>query len=143
MMTKLDPGSLIVPVVRYQDAFAAIAFLERAFGFERRVVVPGETPNSVGHAQLTFGSRMLMLATLKESEFDHRMKLPKDVGGSTQALYIIVEEVDAHCARALAAGARIVTPLEDWDHGGRGYTCMDCEGHIWSFGTYNPWTASP
>jgi uncharacterized glyoxalase superfamily protein PhnB len=141
-MTKPDHGSLIVPVLRYQDAPTAIAFLERAFGFERRLVVPGETADSVVHAQLTFGPHMLMLSTYNKGEFDSRMKLPKDVGGSTQALYVVVPETDAHCARALAAGARIVSPLEDWEHGGRGYSCMDCEGHIWSFGSYDPWRAS-
>ena len=38
-----------------------------------------------------------------------------------------------------AAGARIADPLEDKDYGGRGYSCFDPEGHVWSFGSYDPW----
>jgi uncharacterized glyoxalase superfamily protein PhnB len=42
-------------------------------------------------------------------------------------------------ARALAAGATIVLPLKDEDYGGRGFTCRDPEGHLWSIGSYDPW----
>jgi len=42
-------------------------------------------------------------------------------------------------ARARAAGAEILLALEDQDYGGRGYTCRDPQGHVWSFGTYDPW----
>lgn len=65
-----------------------------------------------------------------------------EVGGvSTQTVYAIVDDADAHCARARAAGAEIVLPLEDKDYGGRGYTCRDLEGNVWSFGSYDPWAA--
>ena len=37
------------------------------------------------------------------------------------------------------AGARIVIDIKDEDHGGRGYSCRDPEGHLWNFGTYDPW----
>ena len=142
-MTQLDRGSLIIPVLRYRDAPAAIDFLARAFGFEPRIVVPGAEPNSVVHAQLCLGPRMVMLATQRQhGDFDRLMTLPLQAHGNTQAIYVVVEDVDAHCARAVAAGATVVTALADWDHGGRGYTCTDCEGHVWSFGSYDPWTAA-
>ncbi len=47
-----------------------------------------------------------------------------------------------HCACAKAAGAKIVIDIKDEDYGGRGYTCRDPEGHIWNFGTYDPWPQS-
>ena len=53
--------------------------------------------------------------------------------------YIVVDDADAHCRAAKAAGASIVLDITDDDHGGRGYACRDPEGHIWSFGTYDPW----
>ena len=52
---------------------------------------------------------------------------------------LIVADADAHHARAVAAGARVVYPLKDEDYGGRGYSCLDPEGHLWNFGTYDPW----
>ena len=70
-------------------------------------------------------------------------KPPIDVGGvGTQSPYIIVEDVDAHYARAVAAGAEIVMDIKDEDYGGRGYSCRDPEGHVWNFGSYDPWAAA-
>jgi uncharacterized glyoxalase superfamily protein PhnB len=51
-----------------------------------------------------------------------------------------VEDADAHHARAVAAGAEVVADLVDQDYGGRGYSCRDPEGHLWNFGTYDPWS---
>jgi uncharacterized glyoxalase superfamily protein PhnB len=144
-MTKHIPGTRTIPVIRYRDAHAAIDFLERAFGLQRKLVVPGEAGQPEGtvvHATLTLGTHMIMLASHKtHGEFDNYMKLPKEAGGSTQAIYVVLDEVDNHYKRAVAAGADIIASLSDWDHGGRGYSCRDCEGHVWSFGTYDPWTA--
>ncbi|HKP63586.1 MAG TPA: VOC family protein [Polyangiales bacterium] len=131
-------GTLIIPILRYRDAPAAITFLTQAFGFEQRLVVPGKEPGKVVHAQLTFGSRMLMLST---HEGRQAPGAKHEAGDYTNAIYVVVDDADAHHARAIAAGAKITSPLEDWDHGGRGYMCEDCEGHVWSFGTYDPWTA--
>lgn len=62
-------------------------------------------------------------------------KSPKSLGGAvTQALYVFVDDVDAHCQRARAVGARIFRELETQDYGDRGYGALDCEGHHWFFG---------
>jgi uncharacterized glyoxalase superfamily protein PhnB len=53
-------------------------------------------------------------------------------------LYVIVEDADAHCTRARAAGAEIIMEPESPDHGGRSYTCVDLEGNVWTFGSYDP-----
>ena len=60
-------------------------------------------------------------------------------GVGTQSPYVIVPDADAHHALAVAAGAKVVYPLKDEDYGGRGYSCLDPEGHLWNFGTYDPW----
>lgn len=62
-------------------------------------------------------------------------------GGNTQAPYVIVQDVDGHCARARAAGAEIIMEPEDQDYGGRNYGARDPEGNAWSFGSYDPWAA--
>jgi uncharacterized glyoxalase superfamily protein PhnB len=61
---------------------------------------------------------------------------------TTQGIYIVVDDCDAHCDRARKSGALILRDPLDEDYGGRGYTCRDLEGHVWSFGTYDPWAAS-
>lgn len=129
----------IVPAMRYRDAKKAIEWLCEAFGFEKSFVVPGEG-DRINHAQLTFGNGMIMVGSTGKSEFDKLMKQPEDIGGcETQSCYVIVEDADAHYKNAKAAGAQIVMELRDEFYGGREYTCRDLEGHIWSFGTYDPW----
>jgi uncharacterized glyoxalase superfamily protein PhnB len=51
---------------------------------------------------------------------------------------MVVEDVDAHYKKAKSAGAEIVLDIAD-ARGTRGYSCKDLEGHLWSFGSYNPW----
>lgn len=130
----------VIPTMRYRDAAAAIEWLCEAFAFEQHMVVPGPEEGTVGHAQLVFGNGMIMLGSTFDDDFGKLQKPPIDVGGvGTQSPYIIVEDVDAHYARAVAAGAEIVMDIKDEDYGGRGYSCRDPEGHVWNFGSYDPW----
>ena len=131
----------IIPVLRYRDATAAIEWLYRAFGFERHLVVLNED-GSVAHAQLSFGKGMIMLASIAKPEtaFGRLMKQPDELAGAqTQTSYAVVADVDAVYATAKAAGARIAKEIRDEDYGGRGFSCFDLEGHLWSFGSYDPW----
>ena len=138
-----DTKSTVIPGLRYHDAPAAIEWLCRAFGFEKKLVVPGEKNGTIAHAQLAFGNGMIMLGSPDShggNEFDKLVRPPRDLGGvCSQGLYVLVEDADKHYARAVAAGAEIVMDIVDQDYGGRGYTCRDPEGHVWSFGTYDPW----
>jgi uncharacterized glyoxalase superfamily protein PhnB len=126
----------VFPFLRYKDAPAAIEWLGRAFGFEKQMVVPGEEPGTIAHAQLNLGPGIIMLGSLRDDELG--MKSPRDLGAVNQGIYIALDEVDAHYARAKAAGAVIVREPTDEDYGGRDYAARDLEGHLWSFGTYRP-----
>jgi uncharacterized glyoxalase superfamily protein PhnB len=132
-------GSLIIPTMRYKGALEAIEWLCNTFGFEKHLVVLGEN-ETIAHAQLSFGNAMIMVGSENDSEYDKFVKTPKDLNGlNTQTPYIIVEEIDDHYSRAIAAGAIIVLDIKDADYGGRGYSCQDPEGYMWNFGSYNPW----
>jgi len=132
-------GSRIIPTMRYKDAPAAIEWLCSAFGFETHLIVPGEN-GTIVHAQLSFGNAMIMLGSERNNEYDKSVKTPKDLAGmNTQTAYIIVEEIDEHYRRAIDAGAEILIDIKDEDYGGRVYSCLDPEGYIWNFGSYNPW----
>jgi uncharacterized glyoxalase superfamily protein PhnB len=128
----------IIPALQYRDAAAAIDWLCSAFGFAQRMVVRDED-GGIAHAELTFGNGMIMLGSRRENEFGRLLTEPHQAGAVTQAVYLIVEDADAHYARAKAAGAEILVELTTQDYGGRDYTCRDPEGHVWSFGTYDPW----
>ena len=137
-MSESTRGSSIIPALRYADAPAAIDWLCQALGFEKHVVLAGED-GVIHHAQLTFGNGMIMLGSARDDEYSATQKSPAEIGGfNTQSPYLIVADVDAHHARAVAAGAEIVMPLADQGYG-KGYTCRDPEGHLWSFGDYDPW----
>lgn len=131
--------SNIIPTLKYADAAAAIDWLCRAFGFEKHLVVEG-SHGTIEHAQLTCAAGMIMLGSVRDTAFDRLQKPPGSAGGvNTQSPYIVIDDVDAHYRRAVAAGADIVMSPEDQDYGGRLYSCRDPEGHLWNFGSYNPW----
>jgi uncharacterized glyoxalase superfamily protein PhnB len=132
-------NTTIIPTLRYRDAPAAIDWLCAAFGFERHLVVPG-TAGQVAHAQLALGNSMIMLGSAEvESQYGTLVRQPDQAGGPTQGIYVVVADTDAVYRRARQAGATIVIEIKDEDYGGRGFTCLDPEGHIWSIGSYDPW----
>jgi uncharacterized glyoxalase superfamily protein PhnB len=129
----------MIPCLRYRNASAAIHWLCTAFGFARRLVVEGPE-GTIAHAQLALGGGMIMLGSVTPSAFGELMAQPDEVGGrQTQTTYLVVPDADAVHRTALAAGAEIVIPIKDEAYGGRGFTCRDLEGHVWSVGTYDPW----
>jgi uncharacterized glyoxalase superfamily protein PhnB len=133
----------VIPVLRYRNLPAAIDWLCQAFGFEKQRVTAGKN-GSVQFAQLTFGTAMIMLGPVRSSAFDKLLKQPDEIGGAeTQVCYFFVADARTHFARAKAAGAEIVFNVEDQANGGRSYSCRDPEGHLWNFGTYNPWPRPP
>jgi uncharacterized glyoxalase superfamily protein PhnB len=137
-------GSPIIPSLRYRDALAAIDWLIRAFGFKKQAVYLGPD-NTVQHAQLTFGNSMIMLGSVPKpgddsNPFSKLMVQPDEVGmRETKGVYLIVADADALYAMAKAAKAEIVVDISDKPYGGRGFTCRDLEGHLWSLGSYDPW----
>jgi len=121
----------IYPVLKYEDAHAAMDFLERAFGVERGPVHEGEN-GGVAHAELTFGEEFVMLGST--SEGDPRF----NQGAGRTSIYLVVDDPDSIHERAKGAGAEIVMPPTDQDYGSRDFVARDPEGNLWSFGTYRP-----
>jgi uncharacterized glyoxalase superfamily protein PhnB len=128
-------GATMHPYARYEDAKAAVEWLEEAFGLERRMVVPSDD-GAVVHAELGLGGSVFMLGSA--SGTDIGVQPAKRVGTATGGVYVVIEDVDAHCERARAAGAEITREPEDTPYGSREYSARDLEGHPWSFGTYAP-----
>ena len=123
--------SLITPALCYVNPKAALDFLQRAFGFELDMLIEDEAGN-LAHSQMAYGDGRIMVGN--EWSADH--KSPRSIGNKcTQTVHIqLTEDVDAHCARARAAGAEIIAELETQFYGDRTYRARDPEGHIWTFG---------
>ena len=117
----------ITPYLLYADAAAALDWLAAAFGF-RETVRFTDDAGRVSHAEMTLGDGQIMLG---EPGGDYRN--PKALGGATQLVHVYVDDVDAHCAAARAAGAEIERELADQEYGDRNYGAVDPEGHRWYF----------
>jgi uncharacterized glyoxalase superfamily protein PhnB len=131
----------ISSAIYYQEAAKMIDWLCSAFGFEIRIRVEGENGH-IEHSELTYGSGLIMVGEEKigpASRWNVDMKSPLSIGGAnTQGMMMYVDDVDAHCAHALAAGARIVDEPALHDYGeeywaDRSYGALDPEGHLWWF----------
>jgi uncharacterized glyoxalase superfamily protein PhnB len=124
----------IFPILRYNDARAAMRSLCTTFGFVELFSVP-ESGQFVRHAQLKLGTNIIMLGSARP---DETVTSPQVLGAATQALYVYVTDLDAHFERARVAGAEITSPIRETDFGSREYHVVDIEGHRWTFGTYVP-----
>ncbi len=131
-MTPSSTPSDIHPCLTYANAAAAIEWLCRAFGFEKRLVVEGND-GSIRHSELSLGTGVVMVSSPRDDRLP-----PGKNGGYEAMLSVFVADPDAHMARAVAAGAIITQPLRDEEYGARGYGVTDLEGHRWYFGNYRP-----
>jgi uncharacterized glyoxalase superfamily protein PhnB len=117
-----DQAPNIFPTMRFTDADAALQWLSRAFGFTERAAHRDED-GTIHHAEMALGNGMIMFG---------------QGDPASQAIYVAVDDADAHYAQAKAAGAEITREIEDTPYGSREYSARDLDGHAWSFGTYRP-----
>ena len=117
----------ITAYLLYRDAGAAVDWLARAFGLEKDEVLTG-ADGRVNHASMKLGAALLMLGSPGPD-----FKGPRALGQSTANLYVDGDDVAAHHARAVSAGARIVEEPKDTFYGARRYGAEDLEGHRWYF----------
>jgi uncharacterized glyoxalase superfamily protein PhnB len=133
MTDKLNDRCAITPALYYDDANAALDWLERAFGFEPRFSITDDD-GKVSHAEMAYRDMRIIVGPSGWSEW---AKSPKSLGGSnTCDVHLQVADADAHCAQARAAGAKILQEPGDQFYGDRTYRALDPEGHVWSFGQF-------
>jgi PhnB protein len=122
----------LMPYLYYEDPNAALEFLTSAFGFRERFRMDGPD-GRIAHAEVEVGDKgVVMLGGPGES-----YKSPKTLGvNATASIYVYVDDVDAHHARAREAGARILREPEDQFYGDRNYGAADLEDHEWYFATH-------
>jgi uncharacterized glyoxalase superfamily protein PhnB len=120
-------GQTVTPYLLYEDADAAVEFLTRAFGFRELTRTTGSAGGVHAELEVTPDGAMVYLGAPGGG-----FRAPAKVG-RTALVYVIVDDVDAHHARAKAAGAAIVEEPNDLPFGHRRYTCDDPQGHQWSF----------
>jgi len=131
----------IIPFIGYEDAAAAIEWLERAFGFAEDREARYEEEGTVTHAELDLGGARIYVSTPRDYANPRRLRGESELARRAydnpwviDGHFVEVDDVDAHCEQARAAGATILRELEDPGIGYRIYTAEDFEGHRWMFG---------
>jgi uncharacterized glyoxalase superfamily protein PhnB len=118
------------PSVLYKDPFAALDWLEKAFGFKRSMIITDDKGN-FAHAEMEFEDGYIMVG----SEWADFASSPSSIGGkNTQLLHVHMKDgIDTHCERSRAMGAVIMQEPTDQFYGDRSYRARDPEGHVWTF----------
>ena len=129
---------MIFPTTRYRDPEAALAFMRDVLGLEEHAVYRSDN-GEILHAQMRAGAGLLLFGPPNDGPFDRYMADPPEIGGrETTTIYVVVEDVAERHERARGAGATILLPFADQPYGGQAFTLADPEGHIWTFGNYDP-----
>jgi uncharacterized glyoxalase superfamily protein PhnB len=134
-------GQRIVPFIGYEHAAGAIEWLGLAFGFREARDARYEENGTITHAELEFDGVTIYVSTpsgyasprtlrAESEKARHSYDNPWVIDGH----FVLVDDVDAHCERARAAGATILREPDEPGHGYRVYTAEDPEGHRWMFG---------
>ena len=119
--------------VYYEDPKAALIWLEDTFNFEITMAIDGPpgSPEMCHYEMALDGKGRVMVG----GQWAPAIRSPRGLAGAnTQSMHVqLVEDLDAHCARARAGGARIDQEPEDQFYGDRTYRAIDIEGHMWTF----------
>jgi uncharacterized glyoxalase superfamily protein PhnB len=121
MLNRSAPPATVTPVLFYPDVRAAVAWLERAFGFGERVRI-----GDAHRAQLRVGDDGAVVV----AEADGKKAAPSE-GAVPHVIKVRVPDVDAAFERARAAGAEVVEELRTWEYGERSGVVADLAGHRW------------
>lgn len=133
--TAATEAPRIFATFRYRDPEAIMQWLTETVGFHTLACYRADD-GSVAHAELAFGSSIIMLGHAKDDDYGAMVGQSGQTGG--KSLYIAVDDVDALFAKVEKAGTKIEEGLVDRDHGSREFICRDAEGNLWCFGTYWP-----
>ncbi len=132
--TKFMPDGYhtVTPYLYIKDAASAIEFYKQAFAATELMRL-AEPDGKIGHAEIMIGDSHIMLS----DEFpDMGYRGPQSLGGSTVGIHLYVEDVDALAGQAVAAGAKLVKPLQDQFYGDRNGSLEDPFGHVWYISTH-------
>ncbi len=130
-MADFTQRPTVIPALSYREPMSAFTWLQSAFGFEPRMLIT-DAAGDLAHSEMAFEGGWIMVGS--EWSANHRSPAGLD-GKCTQSVHVQVStDIDAHCARARAAGAEILAEPETQFYGDRTYRARDLEGHIWTFG---------
>src|SRR5579872_680339 len=128
----VEPQPTVIPRLCFKDARRAIEFYQRVFGAKEtmRLVDPDQ---KIGTAEIQIGNARIMLSD-EYPEFG--AVSPETLGGSAVRIKLMVPDADATAQKALAAGAKLVRPVQDQFYGERAGQIADPFGYTWIIATH-------
>ena len=123
----------ITPYLICRDAARAVEFYQQALGARIKGGVMKGPDGKVMHAELVIGDSIIMLA---DENPERGASSPQTIGGSPMSMLVYVPNVDEVFAKAMAAGARQVSPVEKQFYGDRSGGFLDPFGHAWHVSTH-------
>ena len=123
--TNRDFRTEVTATLSVRDWAAAVEFYKRAFNAIETYRVPG---GGVGRYSV-FGAEFWVA----EESPAHQNFSPESLGGCSVRMLLIVEDPQAICQRAVAAGAKLLVPVTE-GHGWRLGRIVDPAGHHWEIG---------
>ena len=134
-----DGYPAVIPMLAYEDGPAAMRWLAEAFGFRERTRML-DRDGRLSHGEMEAGKGLIMLATpsphyhgpKRHREESEDARKWSEVPYIIDGVLVYVDDVAAHFERARAAGATILSPVEEAGEGKR-YRAEDLEGHRWMF----------
>lgn len=133
-MTDAIEPPRIYPTFRFRDALSVLDWFTDVLGFEIRE--KHVENDRLAHAELAFGSSMIMMGEAADDFFGAIVGWPGDQGG--KSVYVAVDEVDALFAKVKTSGVVIEQAPTERPYGSREFICRDPGGNVWCFGTYWP-----
>jgi PhnB protein len=127
-----DGYHAVTPYLCLNGAAEGLEFYKRAFGAKEIMRMPAPDAR-VGHAEIEIGGSRIMLA---DEYPEMNFRIPKSYGGSPVNIHLYVEDVDRVTDRAVAAGAKLIRPVQDQFYGDRTGTVEDPFGHVWHVATH-------
>ena len=122
----------VTPYLCVKDGAGAMEFYRKAFGATEALRLP-MPDGRIGHAEVRIGDSFIMLS----DEFpEYGNRSPESIGGSPVIIHLYVEDVDAMASQAVAAGAKVLSAVADWEHGDRSGRLADPFGHLWIVSTH-------
>ncbi len=120
----------ITPYLYYEELDTAMAWLTKALGLKRVGPTQKGPDGKASHATMQLGDAVVMMG---RPPAEQKYRNPRRLGQATQSLYVMVDSVDKHHARAVRAGAVLLETPADTPYGHRRYGLTDPEGHEWYF----------
>lgn len=129
----------VIPMISYEDGIAALEWLATAFGFRETSRVTGPD-GRLSHGEMEAGDGLIMLASptpdyrspKRHREICEQARIWSAVPWIIDGVLVYVDDLDRHFKRAKAAGATILSDIQEGPPGRR-YRAEDLEGHRWFF----------